>query len=316
MGDSKDIRKVTVLGQGVMGPDIALSFALSGYEVTGVDVLERPLERAAKKTSLNCRQMVEGGILTEQEAASAKDRITRTLEWEGSVSNADFIMEAVPEDMETKQGVFSKCDVLCSKDIIIASNTSSMSATRIASRMKCPQRAITAHWTIPAHLSPMVEIVCGEKTSAETKRLVLELLKTTGKHPVLCKDTPGFIHNYLQFALINAALALIEQKVALPEDVDSVVRNGFGLRLASVGPIQFLDMCGLDTVNNVLKYLHEITGDPAYKPPEVIREKVSKGELGVKTAKGFYNYEMAGSNDFWEQTNKGIIKTLKAFGGA
>ncbi len=225
-------------------------------------------------------------------------------------------MEAVPEDMETKQNVFSRCDALCSKDIMIASNTSSMSITRIAANMKSPERAITAHWTIPAHLSPMVEIVCGEKTSAETKGLALELLKATGKHPVFCKDTPGFIHNYLQFALINAALALIEQKVALPEDVDSVVRNGFGLRLASVGPIQFLDMCGLDTVYNVLKYLHEITGDPGYKPPEIIREKVNMGELGVKTAKGFYNYEMPGSNEFWEQTNKGIIKTLKAFRGA
>ena len=313
MPSLESIKRVTVLGQGVMGPDIALCFALSGYEVTGVDILEKPLDRAAHKTSLNCRQMVEGGILTEEEAKKVQDRITRTLGWEGSVSTADFIMEAVPEDMETKQDVFSRCDALCSKDIIIASNTSSMSITQIASKMKQSERAITAHWTIPAHLSPMVEIVCGEKTSAETKGLAFELLKATGKHPVFCKDTPGFIHNFLQFALINAALALIEKRIALPEDIDSVVRNGFGLRLASVGPIQFLDMCGLDTVHNVLKYLHEITRDPGYKPPEVIQEKVNKGELGVKTGKGFYSYEMPGSNEFWVQTNKGIIRTLKSF---
>jgi len=309
----ESIKRVTVLGQGVMGPDIALSFALCGYEVTGVDILEEPLERAAKKTSLNCQQMVEGGILTEREIVNAQDRITRTLEWEGSVSSADFIMEAVPEDMEAKQDVFSRCDAICSKDIIIASNTSSMSITQISAKMKQPERAITAHWTIPAHLSPMVEIVCGEKTSAETKGLAFELLKVAGKHPVFCKDTPGFIHNFLQFALINAALELVEKRVALPEDIDSVVRNGFGLRLASVGPIQFLDMCGLDTVHNVLKYLHEITRNPGYKPPEVIREKVNKGELGVKTGKGFYNYEMPGSNEFWERTNKGIIRMLKSF---
>ena len=309
----EEVRKITVLGQGVMGPDIALCFAVAGYNVTGVDILEEPIEHAAKKTLLNCQQMVEEGILTEQEAINAQDRITRTLEWEGSVSNADFIMEAVPENMETKQDVFWRCDALCSKDIIIASNTSSMSITQISAKMKQPERAITAHWTIPAHLSPMVEIVCGEKTSAETKGLALELLKATGKHPVFCKDTPGFIHNFLQFALINAALELVEQKVALPEDIDSVVRNGFGLRLASVGPIQFLDMCGLDTVHNVLKYLHEITKNPVYKTPEVLREKVIKDELGVKTGKGFYNYEMPGSNEFWERTNKGIIRTLKSF---
>ncbi|MBC8176798.1 MAG: hypothetical protein ISR61_01700 [Desulfobacteraceae bacterium] len=131
--DFEHVKKITILGQGVMGPDIALCFAIVGYEVTGVDVMEKPLERAAQKTSLNCQQMVEGGILTAKEAINAQDRITRTLEWEGSVSSSDFIMEAVPEDMETKQVVFSKCDALCSKDIIIASNTSSMSITRIAS---------------------------------------------------------------------------------------------------------------------------------------------------------------------------------------
>ena len=143
--------------------------------------------------------------------------------------------------------------------------------------------------------------------------MIFELLKTVGKHPVLCKDSPGFIHNYLQFALINAALTLIKQEVASPEDINSVVRNGFGLRLASVGPIQFLDMCGLDTVQNVLKYLHETTGNAGYEPPNIIKEKVDKGELGVKTGKGFYNYEKPGSDDFWEQTNRKIIKTLKAF---
>ena len=313
MVDLEHIKKVTVLGQGVMGPDIALSFALSGYEVTGVDILEEPLEHAAKKTSLNCQQMVEGGILTEKEAISAQDRITRTLEWERSVSSADFIMEAVPEDMETKQDVFSRCNTLCSREVVIASNTSSMSITQIAANMTHPERAITAHWTIPAHLSPMVEIVCGEKTSDWTRDLAFELLKSAGKHPVFCQDTPGFIHNFLQFALINAALALIEQKVASPEDIDSVVRNGFGLRLASVGPIQFLDMCGLDTVHNVFKYLHDTTGNREYASPEIIQEKVNKGELGVKTGKGFYNYEMPGSNEFWEQTNRGIIRTLKSF---
>jgi 3-hydroxybutyryl-CoA dehydrogenase len=139
------------------------------------------------------------------------------------------------------------------------------------------------------------------------------VLKKIGKHPVFCKDTPGFIHNYLQHGLIKAALELLENQAASPEDIDRVVRNGFGLRLASVGPIQFLDMCGLDTVNNVSKYLYKTTGNPTYKPFKAIEEKISQGDLGVKTGKGFFEYETAGSTEFWQRTNREIIRILKAF---
>ena len=310
--DLEHVKKVTVLGQGVMGPDIAICFAIAGYDVTGVDVMEEPLERAAQKISLNCEQMVEGGILTAKEAINAQDRITRTLEWERSVSCADFIMEAVPEDMETKQDVFSKCDRICSKDIIIASNTSSMSITQIATKMKYPQRAISTHWTIPAHLSPMVEVICGEKTSAATKDLAFALLTETGKKPVVCKDSPGFIHNYVQFAMVKAALDLLERQIATPEDIDTVIKNGFGLRLSSVGPIQFVDMCGLDTILNIQKYMYGITKDPVYKPSRAIVELVDKGDLGVKTGQGFYDHSETASEKFGEQTNRAIIKMRQA----
>jgi 3-hydroxybutyryl-CoA dehydrogenase len=310
--EDESIQRVTVIGQGVMGPDIALSIALSGCHVTGVDILEEQLEKAAKKTELNCRQMIEGGILMEEMAHEAQHRITRTLDWETAVANADFVMEDVPEDMTAKQDVFARCDGLCSPEVIIASNTSSMSITQIAEKMSHPERAVTAHWTIPAHLSPLVEVVAGEQTSQATKDLTYRLLKKIGKHPVFCMDTPGFIHNFLQHGLIKAALELLENQAVSPEAIDSVVRNGFGLRLASVGPIQFLDMCGLDTVNNVSKYLYKTTGNPTYKPFKVIEEKISQGDLGVKTGKGFYEYETAGSAEFWERTNREIIRTLKA----
>jgi len=296
-----------------MGPDITLNFALGGYEVTGVDILEEPLDRAARKTELNCRQMIEEGLLTEAEAGRAKSLIKRTLQWDASVARADFVMEAVPEDMAVKQAVFKRCDALCPPEVVVASNTSSMSISKIASLMTHPERAVTAHWTIPAHLSRMVEVISGEKTSSDTKDLTFTLLRKIGKHPVQCLDTPGFIHNFLQFSLISAALALVEKGVASPEDVDSVVRNGFGLRLASVGPLQFLDMCGLDTVHNVFKYVHQTTGDPRYQVPKVLEEKLAQGDLGVKSGRGFYEYEMPGSDAFWERTNRGIIRVLKAF---
>lgn len=313
--DLGTIKKITVLGQGVMGPDIALSMALAGFHVTGVDSLEQALDNAAVKTELNCRQMVDGGLLTEDATREAQERITRTLDWDGSVAAADFIMEVGPEIMEIKQEIFAKCDHLCAPDVIIASNTSVMSITRIAEKMESPDRAITTHWTIPAHLSPLVEVVAGEQTSDTVKSTTFELLQAMGKHPVFCRDTPGFIHNYLQAALVKAAMELMENDVASPEDIDGIVRNGFGLRIANVGPIQFLDMVGLDTANNTSRYLFETTKRPVYKPFKAIEEKVNRGDLGVKTGKGFYEYKnAAGSNEFWDQANRGMISVLKTLG--
>ena len=251
--DIPEIRKITVIGTGVMGPDISLGFAMAGYDVTGVDIEQSILERAAKKISVNCQQMVEEGIFSEKQAAEIKSRISLTLDWDEAVATADYITEAVPEEMRTKQEVFNKCSEICSEKVVIASNTSSMSITEIASEMKYPQRAISTHWTIPAHLSPMVEIICGEKTSTGTKDHAVALLAEIGKEPIVCKDSPGFIHNYVQFAMVKAALDLVERQIARPEDIDAVIRNGFGLRLSSVGPIQFVDMCGLDTILNIQK---------------------------------------------------------------
>ena len=178
--------------------------------------------------------------------------------------------------------------------------------------MTFPERAITTHWTIPAHLSPMVEVIRGENTAVATETLSLALLRRIGKRPVCCKDSPGFIHNYIQFAMVKAALDLVEGGVASAEDVDTVVRNGFGLRVSSVGPIQFIDMCGLDTILNIQEYMHAKTSNPVYKPTEAIREKVSRGNLGVKSGKGFYEYDKMQPEEFWEKTNLNILKILKA----
>ena len=181
--------------------------------------------------------------------------------------------------------------------------------------MKYPQRAISTHWTIPAHLSPMVEVICGEKTSSTTSELAFALLKKIGKFPVLCKDSPGFIHNYVQFAMVKAALDLIEREIATPEDIDTVIKNGFGLRLSSVGPIQFVDMCGLDTILNIQKYMYEMTKDPVYKPSRIIEKSVNRGDLGVKSGRGFYKYSEDDAEKFRARTNRAIIKIRKAMEG-
>ena len=310
--DVSKIKKITVIGTGVMGPDISLGFSMAGYDVTGVDIESAILDRAARKISVNCQQMVEEGIFNEEQTAEIKSHISLTLNWDEAVADADYITEAVPEEMVTKKEVFEKCGEICSEDVVIASNTSSMSITEIASEMKYPQRAISTHWTIPAHLSPMVEVICGEKTSAATKDLAFALLTETGKKPVVCKDSPGFIHNYVQFAMVKAALDLLERQIATPEAIDTVIRNGFGLRLSSVGPIQFVDMCGLDTILNIQRYMYDMTKNPIYRPSKIIEKKVAKGHLGVKTGQGLLKYSKADAEKLREQTNRAIIKMMQA----
>lgn len=305
------IKKITVVGTGVMGPDISLGFAMAGYDVTGLDIEQDILNRAAKKIASNCQQMVGEGMCTEEEAAKIQSHLSLTLDWGKAVAQADYITEAVPEDMETKREVFRRCGEICSRGVVVASNTSSMSITEIASGMRYPQRAISTHWTIPAHLSPMVEVICAEKTSTATKDLAFTLLKKIGKFPVPCKNSPGFIHNYVQFAMVKAALDLITEQIADPEDIDTVVRNGFGLRLPSVGPIQFVDMCGLDTILNIQRYMYGVTKDPMYKPSRDIEERVERGDLGVKTGKGFYVYSEDDAEKLRERTNQTIIRIRK-----
>ena len=307
-----DIKNVTVLGVGVMGPDIALGFALAGYRVTGVDIKTAAVDRARDKLSSNLRQMQQESVISQSEAKKIQSRITFTLSWEDSVAGADFITEAVPEEMETKQEVFRRCGELCGPEVVVASNTSSMDITQIASAMRFPERALGTHWTIPAHLSPMVEVVRGEKTSSATDELAFNLLLQAGKVPVRCQNHPGFIHNYVQFAMVQAALKLVEAGLASPEDVDAVVRNGFGLRLASVGPIQFVDMCGLDTILNIQRYMYQKTQDLMYRPSPVIEGKVMQGKLGIKSGQGFYDYHGKQPDVFWEKVNGNIIRLLKA----
>jgi 3-hydroxybutyryl-CoA dehydrogenase len=256
--------------------------------------------------------MVEGGLVDEDSAQKAQQLIVRSMQWDSALADADFVMEVVPENIAQKKAVFEQCDKLCSPDVIIASNTSSMSIAHISEGMDYPQRAITAHWTIPAHLSPLVEVVPGIQTAKAAELKTMDLLKKLGKYPVTCKDTPGFIHNILQGALIKAAMDLMDLEIATAEEIDNVVKNGFGLRMPSVGPIQFMDMVGLDSIANVGNYMAETMNDPNWRSHKRIRDKVEQGDLGVKTGKGFYQYSDANADLFWEEINGDIIKTLKA----
>lgn len=307
-----DIHKITVVGAGSMGPDIALSFAMGGYEVSLVDLSEKILIAATERVKLNCLQLAQEQIISKEKISTIESSIKYTLDWDRAVSSADFITEAVPEKMDIKQEIFRKCDELCDPSVIIASNTSSMSITQIASKMKHPERAICTHWVIPAHICPTVEVVQGKHTSDFVSSFVLDLLKSIGKRPVICKDTPGFIHNYIQFAMVKAALDLLENEVATAEDIDSAVINGFGLRLSTVGPIHFIDLCGLDIFADVQKYLFDNTNNLSYESSKIIEKLKTEGKIGIKSGRGFYKYDSDDHKEHQFRVNQSLIKVLRA----
>ena len=286
----EDIKRVAVVGMGIMGPDIALACAFRGYGVAALDTQQTSLERARKRLEANIRFGLEQGIIDREKGEDVTSRIHFTLDWEEAMEQAQYVTEAVPENLDIKRDVFRRCGELCSKEVVVASNTSSMSIDEIASEMKFPERAVVTHWFIPAHLMPVVEVVPGKNTSASATSLACAFLSRIGRRPVVCKENPGFVHNYIQAAMFRAALTLVEKGVCSAEDVDTVIQNGFALRLASIGPIRMADYAGLDTSLNLFRYVYGKTNDPGFKPPGILEEMVAKGELGMKTGKGFYNY--------------------------
>lgn len=302
-----EVKKITVLGMGTMGPDIALAFSIAGYEVTGVDIEQPILARARQRITTNCRQIMEEDQL--EKTGDLQSRIHLTLDWDRAVADADYITEAVPENMEIKRRVLKRCEEVCRKEVVLASNTSTMSITELTSGMRYPRRCIGTHWIIPAHLSPSVEIVPGRRTSQGTTKFVFGLLRKVGKRPAVCKDNPGFIHNSVQVAMIQGALALVERGVATPEDVDTMIENGFALRLPAAGPIRIVDLIGLDAFLGGLRYLYVTTGNPIYKPSKLLEDKVQKGDLGLKTKRGFYDYTEDEVSKLRREIDRTIIKT-------
>lgn len=308
------VKKISIIGMGIMGPDIALGFAFAGYPVIGVDIEQKVLDQASRKLNSNLGQMVEWELLKEKDIGEIQSRITLTLDWDSGVKGADYITEAVPEILNLKKKVLRKCSETCRSNVVIASNTSTMDVTEIAREAKNPERVIGTHWFIPAHLMPPVEVVRGEKTSEATAQLTFDLLKKVGKLPVSCKNHPGFIHNYIQMAMTNAAIDLVEKGIATPADIDTVIENGFALRLPTTGPFKFCDLGGLDTIVNAMNYIYEHTGKPIYKPSALLIKKVKKGELGQKTGRGFYSYPGNEGEKARTRTNRTIAILKKALG--
>ena len=284
------MQRIAVIGAGLMGHGIGQIFAVNGHEVTLVDLNEEILESATVGIRNNLDLMASHDFITPEDIEAALTRVSTTTSTEKGVDGADFVVEAVVENLEVKQNLFKTLDNLCPTSTIIASNTSVMSITEIASKSVQKQRIVGTHFWNPPHLIPLVEVVPGEETASTSVDATYDLLLSVGKHPVkVKKDVPGFVANRLQHALWREAISIVEHGIADAATVDECIKFGFGLRLPALGPMENSDMVGNDLVLAIHDYLlKHLESSP--DPSPLLREKMEKGELGFKSGQGFQSW--------------------------
>lgn len=271
-----------------MGIGIAHVFALHGYEVTLIDLDESLLDAARSRIESNLSRQVDDDKIAPSEKAGALDRLTLTPNTAAGVETADLAVEAVPEEQEVKAQVFSTLDEHSPEEAILASNTSSISITWVASQTEREARVVGMHFFNPVPVMDLVEVVRGQRTSDATYETVSTLAEDLGKTPVEVEDYPGFVSNRVLMPMINEAIYCVMEGVAEPEDIDTVMTLGMN---HPMGPLTLADFIGLDVCLHIMEVLHQELGDDKYRPCPLLRRKVTSGQLGRKTGKGFFSYE-------------------------
>jgi 3-hydroxybutyryl-CoA dehydrogenase len=282
-----EIRTVAVLGAGTMGNGIAHVFARAGYQVILRDVEQRYLDRAMETIGKNLEREVKKGKLAESEKPAVLARFNPVTDMAAIVA-ADFVVEAVPEKLEIKRAVLGEADKILRPEVILASNTSSISVTALAALTSRPDRFVGMHFMNPVPVMVLVEVIRTLQSSDAAFQLTMELAKKLGKTPVAVNDAPGFVSNRVLMPLINEAAYCVMEGVATPEAVDAVMKLGMN---HPMGPLELADFIGLDVCVDILDVLHEGLGDPKYRACPLLKKYVAAGWLGRKSSRGFYAYE-------------------------
>jgi len=281
---------IAVIGAGLMGHGIAQIFAIHGHAVSLMDLQNDLLSNAIESIQANLSLMAQKGIISETEIQPAVQRVQTTTDLEEAAYRAQFVVEAVSEKLELKQDIFKDLDAVSPPETILATNTSVISISEIASRSRHRSRIVGTHFWNPPYLIPLVEVIRGDETASEVEERTFELLQRVGKHPVrVHKDVPGFVGNRLQHALWREAVSIVERGIADAATVDECIKFGFGLRLPHLGPMENIDMVGTDLTLAIHDYILKHLEDSPHASP-LLAEKVEKGELGFKSGRGFQKW--------------------------
>ncbi len=287
------MNNILVIGSGVMGNGIAELLSINGIKTTITDTSIKSLNQSKEKILFSLNSLVNKSKITNRQKNIALENIDFKEKIDQKMNNLDLVIEAATEDFNIKKEIFSTVEKKISPDCILASNTSSISISKMASQLKFPERFIGMHFFNPATIMKLVEIVKGQKTSTETCNKILEFTKRIGKIGVISKDYPGFISNRILMPMINEAIEALRQNVAGVEEIDSVMKLGMA---HPMGPLKLADLIGLDVCKSILEVLRDGFNDDKYNPSKLLVKMVNEGKLGRKTKQGFYNYNTDKNN--------------------
>jgi 3-hydroxybutyryl-CoA dehydrogenase len=288
------MKKIAVIGAGTMGNGIAHVFAQEGFKVSLIDVSQDQLTKAIATITKNLDRQVAKGAATEEIKSTALQYIQTNTSLAAGVKDAELVIEAATENVDLKLNIFKQIDEHASPDCILATNTSSISITKIAAVTSRPEKVIGMHFMNPVPVMKLVEIINGYSTSEEVTNTIVGLSKKLGKIPCIVNDYPGFIANRILMPMVNEAIYSLYEGVAGVEEIDTVMKLGMA---HPMGPLQLADFVGLDVCLSILHVLHDGFGNPKYAPCPLLTNMVTAKKLGVKTGEGFYTYT-AGSKDF------------------
>ncbi|MGE3797360.1 MAG: 3-hydroxyacyl-CoA dehydrogenase NAD-binding domain-containing protein [Thermomicrobiales bacterium] len=308
----KGITNVVVVGAGTMGPGMAATFARHGYNTTLTDIKDEQIEKAKGTIDFVFKTLQGGGFVTEDDVAAARGKLSMTTDQAGAVANADYIVESVPERLEIKKSVFTELAEQAREDAILGSNTSGIPITTLQDGLKNPGRVIGMHWSNPPHLIPVIEVIKGAETDQATVDTTVQVIESIGMVPgIVDKDIPGFVENRILYAIMREALHLLDEGVASAEDIDKITKWGIGYKLAVIGPLELLDVAGLDIYTAVASYLNkDLSNNTGIS--STVTSKVEEGKLGLKTQGGLFEYTPEQIQELAQKRGRLLVASKKA----
>jgi 3-hydroxyacyl-CoA dehydrogenase len=305
-----EIKKIAVIGCGTMGHGIAQTYAANGYKTVCTGRSESSLETAKKLVASNVKTMLDAGFITEAQAKAVEENLTFSTDMQSAAADADYVVEASPEDPQVKAGVFQQLDAICRPDAILTSTTSAMNIYQFI-KVSHPERLLIVHWNNPPHILPLVEIVAGPETDKEIVAQVRAMLEAMDKKPVVLNTPiPGFIVNRLNLALMREAAYLVEQGWATAEDVNAAFVYNQGMKAPFEGPLQTMDFIGWDVAYGAGKMLYPAINS-SVEPSPMALQMIQEGRLGLKTGKGLYDYSDRSREEVQAERDQKVMEVVK-----